>query len=197
MTKILVIEDDLLALATTTMGLQAVGYTVLKAHNGALALEICESEDPDLALVDIRMPNMTGFDVAKILTEKKIPVVFLSAYSDAEMAQTAAISGAYGYLIKPIDVAKIVPVIEVVLLRADGMNKAERYVENLSYALNNNFEVDVAIGLLMEQYAFNRVSAFGHLRNYARSKRVKIADVAARLIAGEVLQGFDAGTKPV
>jgi response regulator NasT len=195
MTKILVIEDDLLALATTAMGLQAVGYTVLKAQNGALALEICECEVPDLALVDIRMPGMSGFEVAKVLTEKKIPVVFLSAYSDAEMAQTAAISGAYGYLIKPIDVPKIVPVIEVVLLRADGMNKAEQYVENLSYALNNNFEVDVAIGLLMEQYAFNRVSAFGHLRNYARSHRVKIADVANKLVAGEVLQGFDVGAK--
>jgi len=197
MTKILVIEDDLLALATTTMGLQAVGYTVLKAHNGALALAICECEVPDLALVDIRMPDMSGFDVAKVLNEKKIPVVFLSAYSDAELAQTAAISGAYGYLIKPIDVAKIVPVIEVVLLRADGMHKAEQYVENLSYALNNNFEVDVAIGLLMEQYAFNRVTAFGHLRNYARSNRVKIADIATKLIAGEILQGFDIGAKPL
>jgi len=143
------------------------------------------------------MPEMSGFDVAKVLTEKKIPVIFLSAYSDAEMTQTAATSGAYGYLVKPIDVAKIVPVIEVVLLRADGMNKAERYVENLSYALNNNFEVDVAIGLLMEQYAFNRVSAFSHLRNYARSNRVKIADVATKLIAGEILQGFDMGVKPI
>jgi len=197
MTKILVIEDELLALATITMGLQAVGYSVLKAHNGAVALEICACEAPDLALVDIRMPEMSGFDVAKVLTEKKIPVIFLSAYSDAEMTQTAATSGAYGYLVKPIDVAKIVPVIEVVLLRADGMNKAERYVENLSYALNNNFEVDVAIGLLMEQYAFNRVSAFSHLRNYARSNRVKIADVATKLIAGEILQGFDMGVKPI
>lgn len=197
MTKILVIEDDQLALATTTMGLQAVGYTVWKANNGPLALEMCECDVPDLALVDIRMPGMSGFDVAKVLTKKKIPVVFLSAHSDAEMAQTAAMSGAYGYLIKPIDVAKIVPVIEVVLLRADGMNKAEQVVENLTYALNNNFEVDVAIGLLMEQYAFNRVSAFGYLRNYSRSHRVKIADVATKLVAGDILHGFELGAKSI
>ncbi|MEQ1531693.1 MAG: response regulator [Methylococcales bacterium] len=191
MTKILVVDDDLLALATTTMGLQELGYKVLKAHNGAMALQICAREKQDLVLIDIRMPNMSGFDVAKLLNEQMIPFIFLSAYSDEEMIKDAADLGAFGYLIKPIEVSKIVPIIEVVLTRAQEVTKTEQMIENLTNILEKNREIDISIGLLMERYQISRVTAFEYLRNYARSHRLKVIDVAKALLTEDIKHFLD------
>lgn len=186
MTKILVVDDDILALATVSMGLEEVGYEVMKANTGAMALQLCQSDKPDLALLDISMPVMSGFDVGKALSVQGIPFIFLTAYSDDEMVQTAASSGAFGYLVKPIEIARIIPAIEVVLLRAEGQSNSKKTIENLNHALEKNREIDIAIGLLMERYQLNRTAAFEHLRSYARTNRLKIIGVAQALVAGEL-----------
>jgi len=188
MTKILVVDDDLLVLATTTMGLQQVGYEAMQVDNGAEALQICAHERPDLVLLDIRMPLMSGFELARLLNERMIPFIFLSAYSDEDMVKTAAEAGALGYLIKPIEISRIVPAIEIALILADEQIKAEQAIENLASALGKNREIDISIGLLMERYQFSQVTAFEHLRNYARSNRMKVIDVAKALITGSIKQ---------
>ncbi len=184
MTKILVVDDDLLVLATITMGLQQLGYLVLQADNGPDALTICSQITPDLALLDIRMPSMSGLELAKLLNEQMIPFVFLSAYCDEEMVKSAAEVGALGYLIKPLEISRIVPAIEVALLRADQQFKAVQTIDNLNSALSKNRDIDIAIGLLMERHQVNRVIAFELLREYARSHRIKIVDVATAVIDG-------------
>lgn len=186
MTKILVVDDDLLALATTSLGLQQVGYEAMQAANGADALQLCEHERPDLVLLDIRMPAMSGFELAKLFNEQKISFIFLSAYSDEDMVKTAAQVGALGYLIKPIEMHRIIPAIEVALILAVEQIKAGQAIDNLANALGKNREIDIAIGLLMERYQFSQVSAFEHLRNYARSNRIKVIDVANGLINGSI-----------
>jgi len=186
MTKILVVDDDLLVLATTTMGLQQVGYEAMQAASGAQALQLCGHERPDLVLLDIRMPAMSGFELAKLFNEQKISFIFLSAYSDEDMVKTAAQVGALGYLIKPIEMHRIIPAIEVALILAVEQIKAGQAIDNLANALGKNREIDVAIGLLMERYQLKQVGAFEHLRNYARSNRMKVIDVANGLINGSI-----------
>lgn len=184
MAKILLVDDDRLVLETLTRGLQRMAYTVFPAHNGDQALRICERETVDLALLDIRMPDMDGIELATALGERKVPVVFLSAYDDEDIVTMASGVGAMGYLVKPLEIQRIVPALEIALMRAQDLNKAEWAIENLNQALNNNRDVDVAIGILMERYRLNRVLAFEKLRSHARAKREKIADVAKLLIDG-------------
>lgn len=188
MTKILVVDDELLVLATTSMGLQQIGYDVIQADSGAWALQVCQQEKPDLVLLDICMPTMSGIEVAKVLDELNIPFIFLSAYSDEEMIQSAAAVGALGYLVKPLEIARIVPAIEVALVRADEQAKADQTLENLINALENNREIDVAIGILMERYQIGRVTAFESLRGYTRANRMKVVELANALISGAIKQ---------
>ncbi len=186
MTKILVVDDDLIVLATTTMGLQQVGYEVINADNGDCALQLCQQDKPDFALLDIRMPNMSGIEIAKELKARLIPFIFLSAYSDEDMVKSAGEVGALGYLIKPIEILSMVSAIEVALMRADEQIKSEQVIENLTNALDKNREIDVSIGLLMGCYQINRVVAYELLRTYARSHGLKLAEVAKALVSGTV-----------
>ena len=186
MTKILVVDNDLLALAKTSLGLQQVGYEAMQASSGANALQLCEHERPDLAVLDIRMPEMNGFELAKLFKEQKIPFIFLSAFCDDEMIKTAAHVGALGYLIKPIKIHRIIPAIEIALILAVEQLKAGQAFTNLDNAFENNREIGISVGILMERSHLKQIEAFERLRNYARSNRLKVIDVAKELINGSI-----------
>lgn len=186
MNKILIVDDDLVVLATLNMGLQRAGYQVFQADNGELALQLAQSEKPGLAILDMRMPGMNGLELARRLRESsKTPFIFLSAFNDEGIVKSAADAGALGYLVKPIEVARIVPAIEVALVRSDEFAQLELKSSNLADALHSNREIDIALGLLMERYRTDRAHAFAVLRNYARNQRCKVISVAQRLISGE------------
>jgi response regulator NasT len=186
MQKIMVVDDDLVVLATIGMGLRQAGYQVLQVDRGELAVQICKREKPELAILDIRMPEMSGFEVAEVLRkESKTPFIFLSAYSDEESVQSAKALGALGYLIKPVEIRRMIPAIEIALARADDLEKLEDINSNLVVAMESNREIDVAIGIIMQCYRLNRADAFKALRNYVRTQRVKINAVAQRVISGE------------
>jgi response regulator NasT len=186
MAKILVVDDDLVVLATVSMGLRQAGYQVQQVDSGELAVQICRRDKPDLAILDMRMPGMSGIEVAEVLKrETRVPFIFLSAFSDEEIVRAAAEKGALGYLVKPIEISRMVPAIEIALARAEQFEKLEQDKANLADALDRNREIDVAIGMVMHRHHLGRAAAFESLRNYSRSRRCKIAEVARRLIDGE------------
>ena len=88
-------------------GLLASTFIVKAAVNGMMALKIVEKQPPDLILLDIRMPEMDGFEVCRTLKENAasavIPVIFLTGESDAETEADALAAGAAGFITKPID----------------------------------------------------------------------------------------------
>ena len=100
--KILVVDDDRLVLATVTHGLSQAGYEVIDADNGDDAILLAREHKPDLALLDIRMEGMSGFDVAAYLREHlHVPFMFLSAFADDDTVQQVKALGAVAYLVKP------------------------------------------------------------------------------------------------
>src|SRR2546423_14281059 len=108
--KILVVDDDRLVLATLTHGLAQAGYEVIDADNGDDAILLAREHKPDLALLDIRMEGMSGFDVAAYLREDcQMPFMFLSAFSDDDTVRQVKELGAVAYLVKPLDIRQIVP----------------------------------------------------------------------------------------
>ena len=108
--RILVVDDDRLVLATVVHGLADAGFDIIDADNGDDAILLAREHRPDLALLDIRMDGMSGFDVARYLRDAlQVPFVFLSAFSDeATLAQIRAL-GALASLVKPLDIAQIIP----------------------------------------------------------------------------------------
>ena len=114
--KILVVDDDRLVLATITHGLANAGYDVIDADNGDDAILLARKHRPDLALLDIRMEGMSGFDVAAYLRESlQTPFMFLSAFADDETVAQVKALGAVAYLVKPLDIAQILPTVEAAL----------------------------------------------------------------------------------
>lgn len=189
--RILIVDDDRLILATLSKGLQQAGYEVLQAASGEDGYRIALEDKPDLAVLDVRMPNMTGIQLARLLRERtQVPFIFLSAYGDVDIARQAADCGAVGYLVKPVDTPQIVPAIEAGLARAEEIRKLRRTEAELSTALEEGRETSIATGVLMERYRLSRKKAFESLRDYARSRQRKINDVASDLIWAEEALNF-------
>ena len=114
--RLLVVDDDRLVLATLVHGLAQAGFDVIDADNGDDAILLARQHRPELALLDIRMDGLSGFDVAAYLRDHlQLPFMFLSAFSDeATVAQIRAL-GARAYLVKPLDIAQIVPAVQAVM----------------------------------------------------------------------------------
>jgi len=174
--KILVADDDIITLTSITSGLSEAGYLVVSAQDGQSAVELGLREKPDLALLDIRMPGMSGIEAARELKEDGgISTLFLSAYSDHDMVETATREGALGYLVKPVNTQQLIPAIEAALKRS-------RDLQQLLGAIHRNREISVAVGIYMQRFAADEQSAFEAIRRFARSRSVKLAHLASQLV---------------
>lgn len=189
--RILVVDDDRLILATLSKGLRQAGYEVGEANSGDDALRLTNELKPDLALLDMRMPGMSGVELAQHLVDKRIPFIFLSAYGDPEIVRQATELGALGYLVKPLDLPQIIPSIEAALGRAREIRELRETEGQLSSALEGHRETSMAVGILMERRGLDRQEAFETLRASARAQRRKLKD-----LAGEVVNALEVVNQP-
>jgi two-component system, response regulator PdtaR len=195
--RVLAVDDDRVMLEALTRGLRKAGYDVLEATSGEQALRLAIEHRPDLAILDMRMPGMSGLELAGRLRElAPTPFLFASVHDDEEIVRRAAEHGALGYLVKPIDSAQVVPAIEAALARARDIRRLEETEAQLTQALASTRETSIAVGILVERYRVDRQEAFEILREHARAHRRKLADAAEDLLrAAESLNVRRPGTK--
>ncbi|MES2325082.1 MAG: response regulator [Pseudomonadota bacterium] len=193
--RILIVDDDPHLLQFLTEVIGHAGYDTLTANSGEAALAQVAKGEPDMALLDITMPGMSGLELAaQLKASSSVPFMFLSAVDDAESARQAAAHGAVGYLVKPVDAAHLMPAFEAGLARADDIRQLRRTETNLNAALAAGRETSLAVGLLMGKFQTDRNTAFEVLRDHARSSRRKINEVADQLLAAEeTLNSLHAG----
>jgi len=187
---ILLVDDDPLLLDYLKTVLYHSGYETMTAESAAEALQRVAEREADiaLALLDISMPGMSGLDLARRLKEHtSVAFMFLSSVDDAETARQAASHGAVGFVVKPVDAARLLPAFESALARADEIRRLRRTEANLNAALAAGRETSLAVGLLMARYQTDRNTAFEVLRDHARSSRRKVNEVAEQLVAAEEL----------
>ena len=197
-TSLLLADDDEIILATFGKGLRNAGYDVTEANSGEAALTIAAENPIHLAILDVEMPGLSGIETACKMRELKVPVIFLSAYEGRKIVEAAVAEGALGYIIKPIDVAKVIPTIEAALERADELRASKDAEGRLSSALDTGKIVNVAVGMVMERYRINQDEAFELLRQKARSERRKVREIAADMIhAWEILNQLTPSTPSV
>jgi DNA-binding response OmpR family regulator len=197
--RVLVVDDDRLVLATVTQGLADAGYEVIDADNGDDAILLARKHRPALALLDIRMPGMTGFDVAETLRDKYgIPFMFLSAFADESTLASVKALGAMAHLVKPLEVGQIVPAVEAAFgrLRSEGLPArapgraaaGEATTEPRADPLAD--PVPLAVGVLMHRFSLTRAQALQRLQRQAQEQGLALAQQAARvLVAVEQLSG--------
>lgn len=205
--RILVVDDDRLVLATLTHGLAQAGYAVIDADNGDDAILLAREHRPGLALLDIRMEGMSGFEVAEYLRDHlQIPFMFLSAFADEETQAKVRELGALDYLVKPLDIRQIVPAVEAAFARRAGARPAEapsapsvRPVtpgdegEEGEAALRQ--PVALALGIAMDRHALGRAEALQWLRLGAAREGLPLRAHCERLVAAlERLNGAEGGS---
>ena len=121
MAKILIAEDERDIRELVNFSLQFGGFTVVQAANGAEAVEQAQKELPDLILMDVRMPKMTGYEACRQMKSmpelRDIPVVFLSAKGQETEIQTGLEAGAEEYILKPFAPDELVKQVQAVLDR--------------------------------------------------------------------------------
>jgi response regulator NasT len=175
--RVLVVDDDRLVLATVVHGLTHAGFDIIDADNGDDAILLARQHRPDLALLDIRMDGMSGYDVAHYLRDAlQIPFMFLSAFSDESTLARIRALGALALLVKPLDIAQLVPAVasalEVVRERASGQAGAVALAPGpgVPSALAVPAEsvvlptvVAMAVGIVMHRWSLARAPALARL----------------------------------
>jgi AmiR/NasT family two-component response regulator len=182
--RLLLVEDDRLVLAMMASALTDAGYHVTSAESAQDAEAwLAGGKRPDLAILDVRMPGNGGLHLAQRLRElDHIPFMMLSAYSDPKTVAQATQDGALAYAVKPQDVTQLIPAIEAALARANELQELRATRQQLQAALDGERDINIAVGITMMQYRLKRPDAFELLRTTARSKRSKLAALAAEVI---------------
>ena len=193
--KILVVDDDRLVLATVTHGLAQAGYDVIDADNGDDAILLAREHKPDLALLDIRMEGMSGFDVAAYLREYcQTPFMFLSAFSDEQTVEQVKQLGAIAYLVKPLDIGQIVPTVEAAFATVAQRNGTPLPAAVPVAPASNDDTADLvplAVGILMHRYSLSRREARERLGKLASGEGRSLQVQAQRLV--EAVELLSAG----
>ena len=182
---ILVVDDDRLVLATLAHGLSQAGYDVIDADNGDDAILLARAHRPDLALLDIRMQGKSGFDVAAYLRDYcQMPFMFLSAFSDEQTAAQVKALGAVAYLVKPLDIGQILPVVASALAEIAARRSETAPVAGpaAAAAAMPSPEVMMAVGVLMHRFSLTRAAAYAHLHRLATAEKFSIEDQAERVL---------------
>ncbi|NLM43574.1 MAG: response regulator transcription factor [Clostridiales bacterium] len=126
--KILVVDDEPAIVDLITLNLQLEGIESVSCNNGIDAIELAKSQNPDLILLDIMMPEMDGFQVCKILQDLNIPIILLTAKNSIKDKLHGLELGADDYITKPFDSRELIARIKTVLRRVNKYSNKEETV---------------------------------------------------------------------
>jgi AmiR/NasT family two-component response regulator len=164
--RILVAEDETIIRLDLRELLEAAGHEVVaEARDGEEAVALAREHTPDLAIMDVKMPRLDGIEAARrILDERPIPIVMLTAYGQQELVSRAVEAGVFGYLVKPFREQDLVPAIQTARARHEELVAVRGEVESLAEALAARKAIERAKGLLMEKEGLSEADAFARLR---------------------------------
>jgi response regulator NasT len=183
--RILIAEDETLIRLDLRDLLERAGFEVCaEARDGEEAVALARGEQPDLAVLDVKMPKLDGIDAARrILEEQSIPIVMVTAYGEQELVSRAVEAGVFGYLVKPFRETDLLPAIATARARHDELTALRAEAESLAEALAARKAIERAKGLLMEREGLTEQDAFARLRKASQVSGKPLRVVADALIA--------------
>ena len=180
--RILVADDEAIIRLGLRSMLAQMGHEVLLASDGREAVNLARTSRPDLALLDIRMPQMDGLEVARALNERQpMPIIFLTAYSEQDLIAEAAELKAQNYLIKPVDERDLVAAIPIAVARYRDNQAAQSRIDELEETITTRKMIDRAKGILM-QAGSTEDEAYHTLQKRARDERISMRQVAEDIL---------------
>jgi two-component system, response regulator PdtaR len=183
--RILIAEDETIIRLDLRDLLERAGFEVCaEAKNGEEAVQLARSEQPDLAIMDVKMPRLDGIEAARrILEERPIPIVMLTAYGQHEIVSRAVEAGVYGYLVKPFREQDLLPAIQTARARHEELTAVREEAESLADALAARKVIERAKGLIMEKENLSEEDAFARLRKASQVSGRPLKVIAEAVVA--------------
>ena len=193
--RVVIAEDEAIIRLDLREILEEQGYEVVgETGRGDEAVTLVRDHQPDLAILDIRMPGMDGLAAAREITaENHCAVLILTAFSQRNLIEEARDAGALAYLIKPFTQAELVPAIEVALGRFKEMKAIKETNASLEEQLETRRKVDRAKGILMDDHGLKEAAAFSFIQKTAMRERKTMRDISQQIIDGELTPEGAAG----
>ena len=181
--KVVVAEDEGLIRMDVVATLQEAGYEVVgEGADGEEAIKLATELEPDLVVMDIKMPKLDGISAAEKIAELKIPVVLLTAFSQADLVTRAAEAGAMAYVTKPFKPSDLLPAIQIALSRHEELISLENEIADLNDRLETRKLMDRAKGLLQTKMKLSEPEAFRWIQKASMDRRLTMSQVAKAVI---------------
>lgn len=187
--RVLIADDE----SIIRMGLRTIltelGHTVYSAADGVEAVTLAHREQPDIALLDVRMPFRDGLEAAaEILKQRPIPIIILTAYNETTLLDRATELPVQGYLIKPVKRDDLISTMRVALATFNERRNLSEKVDELEEKLTARKLIERAKGILMKG-GMGEEEAYHHIQMTARSRRTTMSKVAQEIIDRAMKEG--------
>ncbi len=182
--RVALAEDDAIIRLDLRETLEEEGYTVVgDTGRGDEMLELVAATNPEVVILDIKMPGMDGIEVARCIAESHgAAVVILTAFSQREFIDQAIQAGALAYLVKPFQRSELVPAVEIARARHREMRAITDQAQTLANRLEDRKTIDRARGVLMDEVGLSETDAFRFIQQAAMNERANMADVARQVL---------------
>lgn len=187
-TRVVIAEDEAIIRLDLKETLEEEGYEVVaETGRGDEAVELVREHQPDVAILDIKMPGLDGLSAAREIAGERIAaVLILTAFSQRDLIERARDAGALAYLVKPFQKADLFPAIEVALGRFKELKALHDQATSLEEQLETRKAVDRAKGQLMDQSGLTESAAFAFIQKTAMAERQTMKAVAQRVLDGDL-----------
>ncbi len=185
--RIVIADDESLHLMSLREQLESMGHRVVgEADDGQAALQLLRDLHPDLAILDIKMPEPDGIQVAEaIMQEQPLPIILLTAYSEGLLAERAADAHVAAYLMKPVLSQDLMPAMALATSRFNEFQTLNRQVHDLRDALETRKLVERAKGILMRRLNLSEEEAFRRMQRRSQNENKKMSEIANAIITAD------------
>lgn len=185
-TRVVVAEDEAIIRLDLVETLTEEGYEVVgETGRGDEAVDLVRTLEPDVTILDIKMPGLDGLSAARVIAGERLSaVVILTAFSQRDLVEQAREAGALAYLVKPFQRNELVPAVEMALGRFAELRQLAGQTESLAEQLETRKIVDRAKGQLMDGHGLAEADAFSFIQRTAMAQRTTMRNVSEQVIAG-------------
>ena len=183
--RVLVCEDETIIRLDLCQLLESAGLRVVgEARDGEEAVRLAGELEPDIILMDVRMPEVDGVEAARrILAARQVPIVMVTAFAERDIVQQASEAGAFGYLVKPFRQDDVLAAITTAQARSAELAEARAEARYLTEALETRKIIERAKGMLMTRENISEADAYSRMRAASQRTGQPMRAISEALLA--------------